>query len=148
MPVLWRSAFQAHRPHLAYPGTAYPVTIASLCSAFQALNTSVNKRVCFCDNNGDNLRQLEVVSCGRNRNNQRNIFAHEFHEWARRQCATGMATGSVARIITNAMRGPPALTHFLPLKTIHTRHWRGLLADLQMVICYGLRVMNPARVTG
>ena len=35
--VLWRSAFQAHRPHLAYPGTAYPVTIASLCSAFQAL---------------------------------------------------------------------------------------------------------------
>ena len=35
--VLWRSAFQAHRPRLAYPGTAYPVTIASLCSAFQAL---------------------------------------------------------------------------------------------------------------
>ncbi|MDD6008621.1 MAG: hypothetical protein PUC25_04400 [Prevotellaceae bacterium] len=31
--------FQAHRPHLAYPGTAYPVTIATLCSAFQALNT-------------------------------------------------------------------------------------------------------------
>ena len=25
--------FQAHSPHLAYPGTAYPVTIASLCSA-------------------------------------------------------------------------------------------------------------------
>ena len=37
--VLWRSAFQAHRPRLAYPGTAYPVTIATLCSAFQALNT-------------------------------------------------------------------------------------------------------------
>ena len=38
-PVLWRSAFQAHRPSHAFPGTAYPVTIASLCSAFQALNT-------------------------------------------------------------------------------------------------------------
>ena len=37
--VLWRSAFQAHRPRLAFPGTAYPVTIATLCSAFQALNT-------------------------------------------------------------------------------------------------------------
>ena len=34
--VLWRSAFQAHRPRIAFPGTAYPVTIASLCSAFQA----------------------------------------------------------------------------------------------------------------
>ena len=31
--ILWRSAFQAHRSRLAYPGTAYPVTIASLCSA-------------------------------------------------------------------------------------------------------------------
>ena len=41
-----------------------------------------------------------------------------------------------------------ALTQFLPLKTIHTRHWRGLPADLQMVICYGLGVMNPALVTG
>ena len=36
--VLWRSAFQARRPRRAYPGTAYPVTIATLCSAFQALN--------------------------------------------------------------------------------------------------------------
>ena len=36
--VLWRSAFQAHRSCLAYPGTSYPVTIATLCSAFQALN--------------------------------------------------------------------------------------------------------------
>ena len=26
--VLWRSAFQARHPHLALPGTAYPVTIA------------------------------------------------------------------------------------------------------------------------
>ena len=37
MPVLWRSAFQAHRFRIASPGTSYPVTIASLCSAFQAL---------------------------------------------------------------------------------------------------------------
>ena len=36
--VLWRSAFQAHRALRAYPGTSYPVTIATLCSAFQALN--------------------------------------------------------------------------------------------------------------
>ena len=36
--VLWRSAFQAHRPRSVYPGTSYPVTIATLCSAFQALN--------------------------------------------------------------------------------------------------------------
>ena len=34
--VLWRSAFQAHRALRAYPGTSYPVTIATLCSAFQA----------------------------------------------------------------------------------------------------------------
>ena len=33
------------------------------------------------------------------------FFAHELHEWTRRLCATGMATGSVALIYTNAMRG-------------------------------------------
>ena len=39
-PVLWRSAFQAHRPHIACPGTSYPVTKKlRFCSAFQALNT-------------------------------------------------------------------------------------------------------------
>ena len=38
--VLWRSAFQARRPRLAFPGTAYPVTKKlRFCSAFQALNT-------------------------------------------------------------------------------------------------------------
>ena len=37
-PVLGRSAFQAHRTVLVDPDTACPVTIASLCSAFQALN--------------------------------------------------------------------------------------------------------------
>ena len=37
-PVLRRSAFQAHRTLLVEPGTSYPVTIASLCSAFQALS--------------------------------------------------------------------------------------------------------------
>ena len=35
--VLWRSAFQARRTRRAYPRTSYPVTIASLCTAFQAL---------------------------------------------------------------------------------------------------------------
>ena len=39
MPVLWRSAFQAHRPHIALPSTSCPVTVATLRSAFQALNT-------------------------------------------------------------------------------------------------------------
>ena len=38
-PVQWRSAFQAHRPHIATPGTSYPVIVATLRSAFQALNT-------------------------------------------------------------------------------------------------------------
>ena len=33
------------------------------------------------------------------------FFAHELHGLTRRQCATGMATGSVARIGTNAIRG-------------------------------------------
>ena len=34
-----------------------------------------------------------------------NLIAHESHGLTRRQCATGMATGSVALIYTNAMRG-------------------------------------------
>ena len=38
-PVLWRSAFQAHRPRFVYPRTSSPVTVATLRSAFQALNT-------------------------------------------------------------------------------------------------------------
>ena len=37
-PVLRRSAFQAHRTVFVDPDTACPVTIASLCSAFQALS--------------------------------------------------------------------------------------------------------------
>ena len=37
--VLWRSAFQAHRYRPANPSTSCPVTVASLRSAFQALNT-------------------------------------------------------------------------------------------------------------
>ena len=41
------------------------------------------------------------------------------------------------------------LRKILPLKTIHTRHCRGLPADFQRIICYGLGgVMNPALVTG
>ena len=35
---------------------------------------------------------------------ERFLYAHESHELTRRQCATGMATGSVALICTNAMR--------------------------------------------
>ena len=38
--VLWRSAFQAPRAHRVYPGTAYPVIVAALRSAFQALDTN------------------------------------------------------------------------------------------------------------
>ena len=66
------------------------------------------------DDNGDNLGQLEVVFCGRNGNASKyycpriigNIFfAHELHELTRRLCDTRMATGSVALIYTNAMRG-------------------------------------------
>ena len=34
--VLWRSAFQAHRVSIFPPGTVCPVTVATLCSAFQA----------------------------------------------------------------------------------------------------------------
>ena len=60
-------------------------------------------RVYFCDDNGDNLRQLEVVLGATEM--PRNIIAHELHELTRRQCATEMATGSVARIVTNAMGG-------------------------------------------
>ena len=36
LPVLWRSAFQAHRRQCYFPGTSYPVTIAALSSAFRA----------------------------------------------------------------------------------------------------------------
>ena len=111
--ILWRSAFQARRPRRAYPRTSSPVTIATLCTAFQADRPQRNRfahelheltrRQCDTrmatgsaaliytnamrgryDDNRDNLRQLEVVFCGRNRNNQRNIFAHELHEWTRR----------------------------------------------------------------
>ena len=51
--VLWRSAFQARRPRRAYPRTSSPVTIATLCTAFQADHP------------------------------QRNRFAHELHGLAR-----------------------------------------------------------------
>ena len=66
------------------------------------------------DDNRDNLGQLEVVFCGRNGNASKcycpriigkYFFAHELHEWTRRQCDTRMATGSVALIYTNAMMG-------------------------------------------
>ena len=51
--VLWRSAFQARRSRRAYPRTSSPVTIATLCTAFQADRP------------------------------QRNRFAHELHELTR-----------------------------------------------------------------
>ena len=34
--VLWRSAFQAHRPRYVNPSTSCPVIVAALRSAFQA----------------------------------------------------------------------------------------------------------------
>ena len=49
--VLWRSAFQAHRALRAYPGTSYPVTIATLCSAFQARTLNVYERLCLPSTN-------------------------------------------------------------------------------------------------
>ena len=36
--VLWRSAFQAHRSSIALPRTSSPVTVATLRTAFQAVN--------------------------------------------------------------------------------------------------------------
>ena len=55
-----------------------------------------------------------------------NIIAHELlgNIFLPTNCTNGhegytlriMATGAVARIITNAMRGPPALTHFFTPK--------------------------------
>ena len=72
----------------------------------------------------------------------RNIIAHESHEGNE---GTGVLQNAPTRRLTpesiNAfilLWIEAAFTHILPLKTIHTRHWRGLLADLQMVICYGL----------
>ena len=56
----------------------------------------------FYDDNGDNLK---LSFAGATEMPRIIFFAHEFHELTRRQCATGMATGSVARIGTNAMRG-------------------------------------------
>ena len=51
-PVLRRSAFQAHRTVLVDPDTACPVTIASLCSAFQALSINHALRKAW---KGDNV---------------------------------------------------------------------------------------------
>ena len=44
--VLWRSAFQAHRPRSVYPRTSSPVTIATLCSAFQAQTLHEYEPIC------------------------------------------------------------------------------------------------------
>ena len=41
--VLWRSAFQARRLRIVPPGTSYPVTVAALRSAFQALRAAREK---------------------------------------------------------------------------------------------------------
>ena len=53
----------------------------------------------FYDDNGGNLKLSFAGAIGNEL-----IFAHELHGLTRRQCDTGMATGSVARIGTNAMR--------------------------------------------
>ena len=82
----------------------------------------------------------------------RNIIAHELHEG--NEGAGVLQNAPTQRLTPESIKAfillwiEAALTQFLPLKTIHTRHWRGLPADLQMVICYGLEVMNPALVTG
>ena len=66
------------------------------------------------DDNGDNLGQLEVVFCGCNGNASNYycpriignfFFAHELHGLTRIVAMDLMATGSVALIYTNAMRG-------------------------------------------
>ena len=44
--VLWRSAFQAPRSRIDYPRTSSPVTIATLCSAFQAQTLHEYERLC------------------------------------------------------------------------------------------------------
>ena len=53
------------------------------------------------DDNRDNLK----LSFADATEMPRNIIAHELHGLTRRLCDTRMATGSVARIVTNAMRG-------------------------------------------
>ena len=53
------------------------------------------------DDNGDNLK----LSFADATEMPRNIIAHELHGLTRRLCDTRMATGSVALIYTNAMRG-------------------------------------------
>ena len=79
--VLWRSAFQAHRPHLAYPGTAYPVTIASLCSATSSRFSAALGIVRTSSALHSLARKFQADRP------QRNIFAHELHELTRRLCA-------------------------------------------------------------
>ena len=44
--VLWRSAFQAPRSRIDYPRTSSPVTIATLCSAFQAQTLHEYEPIC------------------------------------------------------------------------------------------------------
>ena len=53
--VLWRSSFQAHRSCTAYPRTSSPVTVATLRSAFQALNTHGNE-ICTASSLEDSKR--------------------------------------------------------------------------------------------
>ena len=46
-----RSAFQAPHSRIDHPGTSYPVTIATLCSAFQARTLNVYERLCLSSTN-------------------------------------------------------------------------------------------------
>ena len=99
--------FQAHRLHFALPGTAYPVTIATLCSATSS-------------------RFSAALGIARTSSALRSL--------ARKFQARFLTLPFCARISTNSMRGregrafcktPLPLRKILPLKTIHTRHWRG-----------------------
>ena len=46
-----RSAFQAPRSRIDHPRTSSPVTIATLCSAFQARTLNVYERLCLSSTN-------------------------------------------------------------------------------------------------
>ena len=65
----------AHELHECNEGTGVLQNAPTQHLTPESINASV-----FYDDNGDNLRQLVVVFCGCNRNNQRKIFAHELHE--------------------------------------------------------------------
>ena len=67
--VLGRSAFQAHHTFCTHPRTSSPVTVALICSAFQALNTHGNE-ICTASSFWTAVRNVVLwggkggLSCG------------------------------------------------------------------------------------